>query len=348
MTFKLKNRNFVKSSNFALNSDVVYSEVISNSEIGKLGNLDIYVMDKNNFYTFYKLKKFKVKSGDVIFCNSLMLECLFYDLKKLKNISNLIVISSQSDRLIDKKILKKKPKCVEFVYSINIDYVNKNTKPLPIGLANNYSPKNLLSDQIGEKCDRSFTKDFKLYLNFNENTNFRHRGKLKPFFEEFEWTIVRKNQISLGDYKNDLQKYQFILCPWGNGIDTHRIWEALYLGSIPVVMEHKTFSNLINLPIIFVKNYREISYDFLKKKLIEVKNNYKDDDFLNVDYWVESIKSQSIHKKRNLPLTESTVVSSFFYYKLFSFKRKINSIIKRKLKLLLFRYTQLKRLFYKI
>ena len=86
MTFKLKNRNFVKSSNFALNSDVVYSEVISNSEIEKLSHLDIYVMDKNKFYTFYKLKKFKVKSGDIIFCNSLMLECLFYDLKKLKNL----------------------------------------------------------------------------------------------------------------------------------------------------------------------------------------------------------------------------------------------------------------------
>ena len=81
MTFILKNEKFVKSSNFALNSDVVYSEVISNSEFNKSINSEIYVMDKNEYYTFYKLKKFKVKSGDIIFCNSLLLECLFHDLK---------------------------------------------------------------------------------------------------------------------------------------------------------------------------------------------------------------------------------------------------------------------------
>ena len=347
MTFILKNEKFVKSSNFALNCDVVYSEVISNSEFKKSFNSEIYVMDKNQYYTFYKLKKFKVKSGDLIFCNSLLLECLFHDLKKLKDITGLKVIFSQSDRLVNQKILKRKPKCIEFVYSINLDHVVENIKPLPIGLANNYSPKNLLSDQIEVNANIGFTKDFKLYLNFNENTNFKHRGKLKPFFEAFEWTVVKKTQVSLEEYKNDLQKYQFILCPWGNGIDTHRIWEALYSGSIPVVMEHKTFSNLNNLPIIFVKNYSEITYDFLEKKLREVQNKFKDNNFLNVDYWVEDIKSDSNNKKRNTPLTKSTVISSNFYYRFFSFKRKTSSILKRKLKLLLFRYIQIKKYFIK-
>ena len=87
MTFILKNEKFVKSSNFALNSDVVYSEVISNSKNKQSSKLDIYVIDKNEYYTFYKLKNFEVQSGDIIFCNSLMLECLFYDLKNLKNIN---------------------------------------------------------------------------------------------------------------------------------------------------------------------------------------------------------------------------------------------------------------------
>jgi len=348
MTFILKNEKFVKSSNFALNCDVVYSEVISNSEFKKSFNSEIYVMDKNQYYTFYKLKKFKVKSGDLIFCNSLLLECLFHDLKKLKDITGLKVIFSQSDRLVNQKILKRKPKCIEFVYSINLDHVVENIKPLPIGLANNYSPKNLLSDQIEDKYNMGVTKDFKLYLNFNENTNFKHRGKLKPFFEEFEWTVVRKDQVSLEEYKNDLQKYQFILCPWGNGIDTHRIWEALYSGSIPVIMEHKTFNNLNNLPIIFVKNYSEITYELLEKKLSEVKNNFKHDDFLNVDYWIKNIKSNSINKKRSSRLPKSTVKSSYLYYKLFSFKRKVNSTVKRKSKLLFFRYFQIKKIFIKV
>ena len=35
--------------------------------------------------------------------------------------------------------------------------------------------------------------------------------------------------------------------PYGNGYDTHRIWEALYSGSIPVVKENKAFNQFKDL-----------------------------------------------------------------------------------------------------
>ena len=67
-------------------------------------------------------------------------------------------------------------------------------------------------------------------------------------------------------YHDSLKNYRFVLCPWGNGIDTHRIWETLYSGNIPVTKQHHTFSTSQELPIIFVDSYEEIT----EKKLLEL------------------------------------------------------------------------------
>ena len=59
-------------------------------------------------------------------------------------------------------------------------------------------------------------------------------------------------------YKHDLERFVFVLCPWGNGFDTHRIWETLYSGSIPVIKKHKTFEYLEDLPALFIDNYEDL------------------------------------------------------------------------------------------
>ena len=33
-----------------------------------------------------------------------------------------------------------------------------------------------------------------------------------------------------------MKKCEYVICPIGNGIDTHRFWETIYLGRIPVVL----------------------------------------------------------------------------------------------------------------
>ena len=62
------------------------------------------------------------------------------------------------------------------------------------------------------------------------------------------------------------------MCPWGNGVDSHRIWETLFLGSIPIVKRHLTFNNLENLPIFFVDDFRDISEDNLKEYMNSIKD----------------------------------------------------------------------------
>jgi hypothetical protein len=38
-------------------------------------------------------------------------------------------------------------------------------------------------------------------------------------------------------YRRELKHYRYVACPPGNGVDTHRLWEAMALGVTPVVLD---------------------------------------------------------------------------------------------------------------
>ena len=85
------------------------------------------------------------------------------------------------------------------------------------------------------------------------------------------------------------------MCPWGNGVDTHRIYESLYSGCIPIIKKHKTYENLVGLPILFVNSYDEINLDLLN----EFSSNLNLDEInlekLNINWWINKIRQNKIN-----------------------------------------------------
>ena len=54
--------------------------------------------------------------------------------------------------------------------------------------------------------------------------------------------------------------YKFVICPRGNGIDTHRFWETLYRGSIPIV-ENSDWAKYFQshgIPMLVVSDFEEL------------------------------------------------------------------------------------------
>jgi hypothetical protein len=53
----------------------------------------------------------------------------------------------------------------------------------------------------------------------------------------------------------------------GNGYDTHRVWETLYLGSFPIMLATEWSSTLshLNLPILFVESILDIDKELLEE-----------------------------------------------------------------------------------
>jgi hypothetical protein len=299
----------IKSANYILNSkniadrcDFIYSQKISIEEFEKLNNKEnISIIEKTSHKDYktvlYKKNKFTLSENNIIYCNSELIEDFFSVINKNQNLKNLFLITGQSDRKITKSLFMLKPESIIKWYSINVDYDDKNLIPIPLGIADSFSKKNLNVEQIFENIDFSYgNKENKLYLNFRLNTNFFHRRKLYKIFRNKEWTKLQESDISNKDYLNNLKKYNFTLCPWGNGIDTHRLWEAMYSGSIPITIKHKTYSKLKGLPVLQVDSYRQIDKKLLEKSVNEIKKNL-DLNKLNIDSIFDSISEFKINNE---------------------------------------------------
>jgi len=67
--------------------------------------------------------------------------------------------------------------------------------------------------------------------------------------------------LSWRRYLAALSAHQFSACPRGNGIDTHRVWESLYLGVVPIV-ERTTLSEhwrSCGLPLVLIDDWGEVT-----------------------------------------------------------------------------------------
>ena len=285
----MKKSEVLTSNNFAKSSDLVYSEIITNNDFENLKLDDISIIDKNERFTFYKKNKFSLTENTIIFSNSLMIESLFNDLRNI-NFKNLKLITSQTDRMINKQLFEKMPNCISKWYSVNVNYADKKLIPIPLGLANNYSPKNLLSKDFGD-IDFETMKIDKIYINFNKYTNLKERHHLYDLFQNFNWATIDRKILDFKEYQDNLKNHKFVLCPWGNGVDTHRIWEALYSGSIPVIKDHITFKCLKSLPVIFIDDFKNLNHDYLIDKSKELEPISIGDEFLNLKYWIKKVRN---------------------------------------------------------
>ena len=72
-------------------------------------------------------------------------------------------------------------------------------------------------------------------------------------------------------YFKEIGKYKFVICPEGNGIDTHRLWETLYSKGIPIVEKNPNmYKKLEGLPILWTVDYSEINEKYLDFKYKEI------------------------------------------------------------------------------
>ena len=293
----ISNEQVLNSYNFARISDVVYSEIVSVDQFKSLENKNTHIISKDDNHVFYKIDKFKIKENDIVFTNLFMIDSLFEELNKIKNLKNIKLITHQSDNSVSNKLYKRKPTCVSEWYGINVERKINNLIPIPIGLSNDHYKKNLSKRHYSPlQKIKLEDKIEKLYVNFEVNTNFNVRYKLLKKFQSKNWADVDTSKLSLDEYISKMNNYKYILCPWGNGIDTHRLWEVLYIESIPVTKYHHTYDSGKDLPLLMFKNYDEINLEKLKT-LSQDFNNFES---LNLNYWERLIRNQNLNKNNEI------------------------------------------------
>ena len=141
--------------------------------------------------------------------------------------------------------------------------------------------------------DHTLKKDL-VFLNFSQTTNnplyrphksCRHNVKSDLLKRGFKWNENRPFK----DYMQTMTTYKFALAPPGRGIDTHRCWEALMVGTIPIVMSSSINELYQDLPVVVVEDWNVVTEEFLHKKYDEIQKSTYDFKKVYCDYWVKKI-----------------------------------------------------------
>ena len=96
-----------------------------------------------------------------------------------------------------------------------------------------------------------------IYMSFKASTNYSER---QLCYEALQYKIPFLPLVNFQDNLRRMAEYKYCICPDGNGADTHRIWEALYLGVVPILTE-STFSNnlrRLGFPCILVESWEKL------------------------------------------------------------------------------------------
>ena len=162
-----------------------------------------------------------------------------------------VIIFGNSDRNFE-RIDFKFPKSVVKVFLQNSSISNEMFVPLPIGLENIRLAKNGTTNLFQSKYSNVVKRNEILIGPFGRTHSERN------FIEQIDpempdkWQVVN-SRLSPRKYAELSSQYIYIAAPRGNGIDTHRFWETLYRGSIPIVKKSSWSASIAQLRIPFVE-----------------------------------------------------------------------------------------------
>jgi hypothetical protein len=214
-----------------------------------------------------------------IYCKVDHLVGLFDCVRKVRN--RVVLVSSESDRRITSEFFQRCPPQIAHWFSTNIETHDERLSALPLGLANSYCGVTLKAPVIAAKSRPFAGRANWLYVNFRTTSN---RAVREPTMQHFRtlakenWVTVEGAGLDFADYLDAMTSHRFVLCPPGNGTDTHRLWEALYSRTIPVAIDTPAMEAFRDLPILFVADFRQLTRAFLAeeyKRIVSASWNWQ-------------------------------------------------------------------------
>ena len=155
-------------------------------------------------------------------------------------------------------------------FASNVDMVHPTLVTVPIGLpAKTECPVHGNIQVLYEiSKQRSCKRTDKLaYMNFNLHTCYEERARVHDMFTDKDWVTTGTPEVSPQGYENylkNIRDHKFCFSPRGNGVDCHRIYECLYLGTIPIVKKTVALEQFSDLPILFIDDWSSVTPEKLE------------------------------------------------------------------------------------
>jgi hypothetical protein len=152
-------------------------------------------------------------------------------------------------------------------------------EPIPIGIENTQWVDHALLHSVRRR--RDIAKDKWVYFMFSLSTHPSRRDCYEKLKDFLPWNQPLDKQ----EYFLELKRHKYAICPRGNALDTHRLWECFYLDVIPIMLRRDSVG-INHLPILFVDEWEDLvqcpwqdTFDYLEYKKI------------TLDYYVERIRN---------------------------------------------------------
>lgn len=136
------------------------------------------------------------------------------------------------------------------------------------------------------------------YVNFTAGNNKSERGKLLRLLSTglAASSVIYDEPLFTAEgrvaFLGKCRTVPFVLCPEGNGVDTHRLWEVLYMGGVPVVKSNPALNEIFErLPIVVLSNWRQLCDSaFMEQEWMKVSSRIWDSALLTQLFWNKHIQ----------------------------------------------------------
>jgi hypothetical protein len=200
---------------------------------------------------------------------------------------------NKMDELLNKSQLKA-------WYTKNPAIIHNKLQILPLGPKWNWNSRDLYGEdrekmmiyynQLNAESNFHLFKQNLIYTNFSLLTTD------SPFFSphiqlrnnlhsQIKDRFPMEENTDFYTYMDSLKNSKFCFSPPGKGIDTHRTYEALLMGCIPIMVSTPLDKVFEDLPVIIEDNWSKIDELYLEQKYKELKERKYNFNKLYLDYW---------------------------------------------------------------
>jgi len=270
-TFKYLNRN--KNSSPYLSGD--YFRSVSDVSVFDKKDLDVNVE--------------KLGSAKVIFIGEGRVEDFLSEYDSYIKAKVLILGNADRDYSFP---IKDLPKSIERIFAQNLDFVDERFHLLPIGLENLSISVNGFQRYV-DKRFISKAKEPKILVGPLSNTHperLELRALSKLNLSNVVFQEKRMEPHALASYSST---FQYVACPRGNGLDTHRFWETLYRGAVPVVKRSAWSQSIseLGIPMVQLESWDFDEFITQSENMRPVSINPESIPLLWMEYWESAFAS---------------------------------------------------------
>ncbi|MFY0606652.1 MAG: hypothetical protein JXR10_08050 [Cyclobacteriaceae bacterium] len=181
-------------------------------------------------------------------------------------------------------------------YGKNLIYDHPKSHTIPLGVTNRRDPHERGGNQDfwNELRAESVEKDILCYVNVGighkKQARYENRLKTVNYFkaQSFATCVGERSWLQ---YAREMHRSKFVIAPPGEALDTFRLWEALYLGAIPIVTSTPLDPMYRELPVWIVEDWEEVTESALEQKWVELSPQLDNCPQLWASHWYKKILS---------------------------------------------------------